>query len=120
MTNVNKKPEFEEFLKLIEENTIPDTWEMVAKALGVHQNTITQWRKTPEFQKALASGIKNAVNSMERAGRSDWRMWREKISLLTKEKEQEKNQSTVLVIPSELIGKYGITPNTKDSSAGQP
>lgn len=89
VTNVIKEPEFQAFLAMVESDALPDTWEMVATAIGVHQNTITIWRKTPEFQKALAKGIHNAMQSMEKAGRHDWRMWREKIALLTKEKQSQ-------------------------------
>lgn len=87
VTNVTKAPEFQAFLDMVESDKVPETWELVATAIGVHQNTITNWRKTPEFQKALAKGIHNAMERMERAGGRDWRMWREKIALLTKEKQ---------------------------------
>ena len=86
VTNVNKEPEFRAFLGLVESDELPETWELVAHAIGVHQNTITQWRKTPEFQKALAKGIQKAMQNMESSGRRDWRMWRDKIAILTKEK----------------------------------
>lgn len=87
VTSVIKEPEFQAFLDMVESDKVPETWELVATAIGVHQNTITNWRKTPEFQKALAKGIHNAMDRMERAGGRDWRMWREKIALLTKEKQ---------------------------------
>lgn len=87
MIIVRKDPEFQAFLDMVESDKVPETWELVATAIGVHQNTITNWRKTPEFQKALAKGIHNAMDRMERAGGRDWRMWREKIALLTKEKQ---------------------------------
>lgn len=116
MTKVNKEPEFLAFLRIIEEETIPDTWEMVAQAIGVHQNTITKWRKTSEFQKALANGIKNTMASMERAGRHDWRMWREKLGLLLKEEREEKLTTNILVIPGELAEKYGIALNAEVGS----
>lgn len=116
MQTVQKQVEFSEFLKLIEEQSVPDSWELIADAIGVHRNTITAWKKTPEFQKALARGIKNAIANMESSGRRDWRMWREKIALLTKEEQENANVTNILVIPSELIAKYGITSDTKGSS----
>lgn len=117
--DVHKQIEFSSFLKLIEQESIPDSWELIADAIKVHRNTITNWKKTPEFQKALAIGIKNAISNMENSGRRDWRMWREKIALLTKEKEETKNITNILVIPSELMAKYGITSNAEGSSSGQ-
>ncbi len=116
-TIVSKQVEFEEFLKLIDEETLPDTWELVAEEIGVHKNTLTSWRKTPEFKVAKARGIKRALQRMERAGNYDWRMWREKYSLLTKEKKEDTNTTNILVIPSELMSKYGISSNTEDSSS---
>jgi hypothetical protein len=117
VTNVTKEPEFLAFLNLVEEQKIPDTWELVAQAIGVHPNTIKMWRKTPEFQKALAQGIKNAIENMESSGRRDWRMWREKIALLTKEKQEGISiEAKILVIPSELMSKYDIASDTKVSS----
>jgi hypothetical protein len=114
--DVHKQIEFSSFLRLIEQESVPDSWELIAEAIGVHRNTITKWKKTPEFQKALAVGIKNAIANMENSGRRDWRMWREKIALLTKEKEEAKNITNILVIPSELMAKYGITQVTENSS----
>ncbi len=86
---LRKQPEFLEFLRLVEEEKIPDSWEIIAEAIGVSKPTILKWRKTPEFKEALAKGIKNAFIRMESAGNSDWRMWREKIGLLTKEQNKE-------------------------------
>lgn len=121
--NLHKHEQFEEFLRLIKEEKIPGEWEILAEAIGVTRQTINNWKKLPEFQEALSEGIKNAIASMEHSGRYDWRMWREKLALLTKEKEKEQgniniNADKVLVIPSELIEKYGIkvTPNAEDSS----
>jgi len=88
--NVQKKPEFLEFLRLVEEENIPESWGLLAEAIGIHRNTITKWRKTPEFRKALAKGIQRSLRNMEKAGNKDWRMWREKLRILgVKDKKED-------------------------------
>lgn len=105
---VRKEPEFKEFLKMVGEEKIPDTWELVAEAIGVHPHTIINWRKTPEFQEALARGIQNAMVRMEKAGNSDWRMWREKIALLRKEKDREFNINQQFNVGGEMTLEFTV------------
>ena len=73
-----KEEEFESFIQLIEEDKF-DTWELVAETLGIHKNTIQNWKKHPRAREALSKGLQNAVRQMETVGKRDWRMWREKI-----------------------------------------
>lgn len=78
---LTKANEFQAFIKMIKNDRV-ETWTMVAEALGVSKNTITAWKKIPEAQKAISDGIQHALNKMEKSGKHDWRMWREKLSLL--------------------------------------
>lgn len=80
-SSVRKKQEFEAFLKIIEKEQV-DTWEMVAKALGVRPATITAWKELPEAREAISRGIANALSQMQKVGARDWKMWREKLKLL--------------------------------------
>lgn len=88
-----KEGEFEAFLKLLNKGQF-DTWEMVAESLGVHPNTIKSWKKHPLAKKAIADGIQSATEKMESVGRRDWRMWREKIDLLNREKPHPEDKGT--------------------------
>jgi len=89
VTKVIKNVEYQQFLSMVEADKIPDTWEMLAQAIGVHQNTITKWRKLPEFQKAKARGVAHALEMMQASGKRDWKMWREKVAMLTNEKKPD-------------------------------
>ena len=89
MPIVRKDTEYERFLSAVENNQIPAEWELLADALGVHRNTIGQWKKRPEFQEARVKGIEHAINMMEHSGKRDWKMWREKIAMLTNEKKPD-------------------------------
>jgi Fe-S cluster biosynthesis and repair protein YggX len=89
MKVVQKDAEYQRFIAMVEGNKIPGTWEMLAEALGVHRNTITQWRKLPEFQQAKIKGVEHALKMMEVSGEKDWKMWREKVGMLTNEKKPD-------------------------------
>lgn len=88
VTNVRKEPEFRAFIKAVGNGEIPETWELTAEAIGVHPNTISVWKKLPEFQLALANGIKRAIDQMEKTGKRDWRMWRERAAILSRERQR--------------------------------
>lgn len=83
--NAPKNPysevEFDIFLKEIGEANI-STWSAIAEALGVDRATIYRWRQHPLAKEAIATGIKTALSEMERYGKDDWRMWREKAKIL--------------------------------------
>jgi len=110
VTDVTKKAEFEQFLRIIKEEKIPANWEDLANAIGVHQNTITAWRKRPEFKEALSEGIKKAWENMERSGRKDWKMWEKQYARLKKENENIQ-QNTGVVINILSIDRAGFPIN---------
>jgi hypothetical protein len=87
--NPYKKQEFETFIKLINKGEVPETWQLLAEALGVDNQTITDWKKVPEFQEALAKGIQRSLEQMELVGHRDWRMWKDRYSTLAREKKTE-------------------------------
>lgn len=78
---IYKKTEFKEFIKTLEEGSI-EHWVEIARALGVDQNTITSWKELPEAQEARRKGIRRALEEMEKVGRRDWKMWKDKLALL--------------------------------------
>lgn len=97
VSNVRKQAEYKTFLSLTKDGEIPPNWEDMAKALGVRPSTISDWKKLPEFGKALYDGIKESFDKMGETGKRDWRMWRERNAMLVKEMEKQQNNQTVNV-----------------------
>src|SRR4030043_357297 len=87
--NINpyKTEEYQKFIQTVENGEIPEHWQILAEALGITEQTIIRWKQLPEFQKALNKGLDKALREMQRAGGDDWKMWRERIALLRKEKQ---------------------------------
>lgn len=97
MKNVYKSEEYRAFLKMVKKGKIPANWQDVAEAIGVHPNTITAWRKLPEFQEALSSGIQESIEKMSNVGKRDWRMWRERYAMLTKEANKQNDTPKIVL-----------------------
>jgi hypothetical protein len=76
-----KNLEFKQFLKTIK-NGQAAHWIDLALAIGVDQDTITAWKKTPKAQQAIQDGIDHAVEQMITVGAKDWRMWEAKLKML--------------------------------------
>ncbi|HHT9145258.1 MAG TPA: hypothetical protein ACFYD4_06185 [Candidatus Wunengus sp. YC61] len=119
MKDVQKEEEFEAFIKLIEDGSVNamEHWVSIADSLGVHRNTINEWKKSPRARKAISEGIKRALNGMENVGKRDWRMWREKVALLTEEMEKKRDNglssttNNLIVISDDKLAQflYGFT-----------
>lgn len=73
--------EFEQFIETIKQGQAGH-WKEIAIALGVNQNTITQWKNTKRAQEAIREGIAYALECMQQAGARDWRMWESKLKML--------------------------------------
>ena len=82
-----KAEEYKRFIELVGTGQIPEHWEILAETLGVTRQTIAEWKKMPEFKEAINRGIDEALTQMKIVGRKDWKMWRERFALLTKEKQ---------------------------------
>ncbi len=78
---VFKSDQFRDFLATIKQEQIAH-WENVAEAIGVARSTIQRWRELPEAQDAITLGIAHTLESMETAGKKDWRMWEAKLKML--------------------------------------
>lgn len=72
---------FEVFLKAIGEAHI-ENWTIMAEALGVHYSTIMRWKQHPMARQALRAGLAKSLDGMEKYGKEDWRMHREKAKML--------------------------------------
>jgi hypothetical protein len=78
---IYKMTEFEEFIRTLEEGSV-EHWIEIARAVGVDKDTITAWNKQPQAIEARKKGIRYALEQMEKSGRRDWKMWKEKLALL--------------------------------------
>lgn len=92
VTTVRKQVEFEAFLKIIKKGRV-ENWSVIAEALGVREATISEWKQHPLAKKAITEGIERCIAEMERAGKDDWKMWRDKLKMLGVKDEAIKNQS---------------------------
>jgi hypothetical protein len=96
--NVPQNPylesEFEEFLSNIGNSNLKN-WSLVAEALGVSRKTISRWKKHPVAKTAIAKAISENVSRMEKVGRGDWRMYREKLRMFGISDKQEVKQEIV-------------------------
>lgn len=94
VTIVRKQVEFEAFLEIIRKAKVKN-WSIIAEALGVREATITEWKRQPLAQQAITEGVEHCLIEMERVGKDDWRMWREKLKMLgVRDKDQQPVAST--------------------------
>jgi hypothetical protein len=84
---IRKQTEFEAFVKTLETGARAH-WSDIAEALGISRDTIMAWRRDPRAIAVTRDGISKALVRMQKSGRSDWRMWHEKLKMLKMVKEQ--------------------------------
>lgn len=92
---------FETFLALIESQNI-DSWMSIAEAVGVSRKTIYEWRKHPQAQLATSRAIAKCIRKMEEVGADDWKMWRERLTMLGVTKKESVEVEDVTDLKSEL------------------
>lgn len=106
VTTVRKRAEFEALLKVIKKGKV-ENWSVIAEALGVREATISEWKQHPLAQRAITEGIERCISEMERAGKDDWKMWREKLKMLgVKDKEQQPATTVNVFNQPEFIKEY--------------
>jgi len=110
--NVYKDAEYIEFMRLVNNGELPDTWELTAEALGVHPNTIKAWRKLPEFREAKRKGIEHCLKEMRRAGKEDWRQWEASLRLLGVKTSEQPTTNIQINIP--ILGGNTVQSNNSD------
>lgn len=103
---VYKDVEYQEFIKEIEQGSIAH-WQEIAEALGVDEDTITRWKKTPEAMEARRKGIAAALAGMETAGKKDWRMYEAKLKMLGIN-PAVKIDAKVTDTRKDILAKYGL------------
>ena len=86
-----KDDQYIKFIATIKGGQIPAHWEILAETLRVHRNTIMEWKKLPEFAAAIDEGLNEALRMMKETGGKDWKMWRERVAILSREKKTDNN-----------------------------
>lgn len=93
--NPYKEEAYKKFIETVKNGEIPEHWELLAETLGVDQKTIKRWRMLPEFSNAVNRGLDEALAKMKETGGKDWKMWRERVAILSREKKTEANPINV-------------------------
>jgi hypothetical protein len=107
------RDKFREFIRTIKEEQVGH-WVEVARAVGVSEATISNWRRLPESQEPIKLGIINTLEKMEKAGNKDWRMYESKLKMLGLVPTQK--ASITLQDPrGEILKKYGLTSETEEA-----
>lgn len=96
--------EYKKFIQTVKNGEIPDHWELLAETLGVNQKTIARWRKMPEFANAINHGLDEALQKMKETGGKDWRQWRERVAILSREKSKD---SGVVINAEKVVAILG-------------
>ena len=76
-----KEESYNRFLELLKMDYLYN-WKALAYVLKVDPKTIYRWRHTPAAQKIVNDEIARLIQEMERAGKDDWRMFREKAKIM--------------------------------------
>lgn len=87
--NPYKSLEYQKFIQTVKDGKVPEHWEILAETLGIRRETISEWKKLPEFAEAVNAGLDEALKMMKETGGKDWKMWRERVSILSREKKTE-------------------------------
>lgn len=74
------KWEYGQFLDFVKERK-PGRAMIYAKALGIDRRTLVLWMEQPDLRAALAESLDEMLDGMQRAGKEDWRMYREMLRL---------------------------------------
>lgn len=76
-----KKWEFNNFLGFIKDRNIGRAL-VYAKQLGIDRRTLIKWMQRPELAKPLIEAIDHLLDEMQKAGKNDWRMYKELYQML--------------------------------------
>ena len=73
--------EFNNFLEFIKDKNLGRAL-IYAKALGIDRRTLIKWMSRPELAKPLVEALDHLLSEMQRAGKDDWRMYKELYVML--------------------------------------
>lgn len=77
---VRYKWEYSKFLDYVKGHKVQRAM-IYAKMLGIDRRTMANWCNQPELREALAEAIDELIEGMQRAGKDDWRMYREMLKM---------------------------------------
>jgi len=86
---IYKREQYLEVVRIAKLGLLPETWGVFAEMIGVDMDTLKSWRNTEPVKRALTLGITKAYKEMKKAGKKDWRMWREAMKLAGVEDVQQ-------------------------------
>lgn len=78
---VRYKWEYGNFLEFVQKRKIERAM-IYAKSLGIDRKTLVHWFSQPELRQAMAAAIDQIIDGMQRAGKDDWRMYKELYLML--------------------------------------
>ena len=81
------KYEYSGFLEYVKQGKVESAI-IYAKVLQIDRRTLVHWLKQPELRDAMLLSIDTIVEGMKKAGKGDWRMYRELLKLLGVDVEQ--------------------------------
>lgn len=113
-----QREKFQQFLKAIKWG-VPEHWVDIARAIGVHENTITAWKQHPEAQKAIRQGIERSLAAMEQAGAKDWHMWDRKLAMLGVNPATKVDAKVSGNMVHEILTKAGLIEGDDDGQTPQ-
>jgi hypothetical protein len=106
------KWEYSGFLEYVKQGKVESAI-IYAKALQIDRRTLVHWLNQPELREALLSSINTIVEGMKKAGKGDWRMYRELLKLLGVDSEQSieiasSGEKITVIVDSAYAGKPGF------------
>jgi len=78
---VRYKWEYGNFLEFVQKRKISRAL-LYAKSLGIQRPTLVHWMAQPELREALVEALDEVIDGMKKAGKDDWRMYKELYSML--------------------------------------
>lgn len=106
------KWEYSNFLEYIQDKKIERAL-IYAKTLGIDRRTLSNWASQPELREGLALAVDSIIEGMQRAGKNDWRMYKELYTMLglddIKNVDVTSNGETLPTVILESV--YGTKPN---------
>lgn len=75
------KWEYGNFLDYVKKGKV-DRAVIYAKALQIDRRTLVHWLSQPELREAMQHSIDSLIDGMQRAGKNDWRMYRELLKIM--------------------------------------
>lgn len=119
------KWEYGNFLDYVKKGKI-DRAVIYAKALQIDRRTLVHWLSQPELREAMQHSIDSLIDGMQRAGKNDWRMYRELLKIMGVDDVQnidiksdgEKIQAATIIDLGNLNGSANQPEASTDSTDG--